>query len=125
MTKVSNMSIVTPVLIEFRLPDGVPGGQFTTFDAGSMFNELRIDTDGCLWTRGLPIDDEAPDDWKPASLSGELCLKEDAGGRREYAALVANGKVEAVRPGWREAWRSQVSSPEGQVQQRDWSIVLD
>jgi hypothetical protein len=116
MTKVSNMSIATPVLIECRLPDGAPGGQFTTFDAGSMFNELRIDTDGRLWTRGLPIDDEPPDDWKPASLSGELCFKEDTGGRREYAALVANGKVEAIRPGWREAWRSQVSSPEGQVQ---------
>jgi hypothetical protein len=74
-----------------------------------MFDELWIDAKNRVWTRGLP-DDGPADDWKPYLMSGEIRLREDSG-NREYAALADDGQVTAIRPGWQEAWQSQVTAP--------------
>jgi hypothetical protein len=88
-----------------------------TYDAGLMFNVLRLDANGFLWViqeelDGLPFSIEgllAKKDWEPFPFSGVMCLDSAAG---SLAVHFTRGSIDGIRKGWREVWYTSHRVPE-------------
>ena len=119
------MGLNTAILVEHVLPDGAPGGWFTTSDISEPFDDLRLGADGILYRTVSSQADGAdtPDAEPPRNLAelaymlsrtrsaqiSEEAMRHDGflalrDGERHYLARFANGRLQAIREGGLESW---------------------